>query len=152
MEISGVATDGKIVLQMTSSVVSSDPFDSGTSQKYLTFDPCQHLKQVVSTQARSTALRNYKLALKVSLLNSLKELKYRDAESSDVIDHSSLLDMRSKLLKCRICSTCTGSLFMCLQCNHIGCFHKGHAFSHAKSAGHVFGTSLLMPLTIGFFY
>lgn len=101
----------------------SMPYNSHNTNESITFSSCKHLKQVLSSSSRPAVIRNYGLAVRVAFGST-------DPAASQ---------LKAKILSCKQCHTCTGAMFMCLQCSHVGCWTKKHGMMHAKSSGHVFG-------------
>jgi ubiquitin carboxyl-terminal hydrolase 22/27/51 len=111
--------------------------------EFFSLDPCSHLAQVLNSNAKDTALRNYGLAVKVIKFSktsprNLSNLQQKDPKSKPV-DRSRLMRLRSKVLKCKDCYVNVGNTYICLQCPQVGCFKNRHFVNHAKMAGHIFG-------------
>lgn len=123
------------------SSTSSTPTIS--KEQCMTLSPCSHLSQVLNSNAKDTVIRNYGLAVKVSCFNKLSSTELPTFISSkgnkSKVDRHKIMKLKSKAVKCRDCSTSLGNTFMCLQCPHVGCWHKHHFIKHAKLAGHIFG-------------
>lgn len=120
---------------------SSTPIIS--KQQCITLKPCSHLSQVLNSNAKDTVIRNYGLAAKVSSFNTISSLNMPSfvniKGNKSKVDRHKILKLKTRAVKCRDCSTNLGNTFMCLQCPHVGCWHKHHFIKHAKLAGHIFG-------------
>jgi len=121
---------------------SSTPIIS--KEQCMTLTPCSHLSQVLNSNAKDTVVRNYGLAVKVSNFKNTSSLNMptfinTKNGSKGKVDRHKIMKLKSRAVKCRDCSTSLGNTFMCLQCPHVGCWHKHHFIKHAKLAGHIFG-------------
>lgn len=127
--------------------------DSQSLDSYITLPPCNHLTKVLNSTSRDAVLKTYSAAMKIVIMgihskDNSKQFYY--TRKGEKINIKLLQKARSKILKCKDCDesfrkgesqslNTNHNIFMCLQCTNIGCWAHGHAYSHAKSSGHLFG-------------
>lgn len=125
------------------------------SLENITFPSCEHLRKLLSSNARDSVIRNYNLAVKISLLTcprpGLKLLTQAKGKASKagkmaglpVVDNRKLSSLRSSAIRCVGCVHNLSVNLICLQCPHVGCFDKKHAIKHSQGSNHVFAISTL---------
>lgn len=107
---------------------------------YSTIAACSHLKSVLESSARETALITYRQAVNISRPID-NDLIYTAKKDGSVVSHHRLLVRKSSSLRCTDCSLNNfHHNFTCLQCPHVGCFNDvhNHAYTHYKLTQHVF--------------
>lgn len=134
------------------------PSDSESLDSYMTLPPCSHLSKVLSSASRDAVLKTYAAGVRIVIVGFQTKNKYNDKTTAPLsgyftrkgekVSINLLQKARSRILRCRDCqdsfikgenNDIHNNIYMCLQCTNIGCWAKGHAYSHAKNSGHVFG-------------
>lgn len=138
-------------MSSSTSLSSLLPAESESLDSYTTLPPCSHLNKVLSSSSREAVLKNYAAALRIVVIGIQSQhcggSGYYNRKGVKV-NINLLQKVRSRILRCKECdeslskgeiATRHNDLYMCLQCTSIGCWSKGHSYTHAKSSGHVFG-------------
>ncbi|GEQ69759.1 hypothetical protein JCM33374_g3433 [Metschnikowia sp. JCM 33374] len=115
--------------------------DVSPPDNFRSLKPCSHLKTVFGTKAKSTIKSTYQQAIAiVSSNNNLisSHSIYTTKKDGEKVSLDKLTDYKGKVLTCSECDTLDFySVFICLQCPHVGCYHE-HAKRHAKTQNHMF--------------
>lgn len=106
---------------------------------YAHIRPCTHLTAVLETKARDTVMATYHQAVAIAIAVHpllLKHIVFTQKKTGACVPQARLEDYKTQVLVCSDCRRSL-SLWICLQCPHIGCFQ--HAHTHAAALGHMFG-------------
>lgn len=103
--------------------------------------PCTHLTSVLETKAHDTVMATYRQAVAILIAINpllLRHVVYTLKKDGLPVQPARLAEYKSQVLRCGDCDASNFYLvFICLQCPHVGCYHK-HAQTHAKEQNHMF--------------